>query len=178
VTQVLEDCGIIDYSMIPGDTRQMALERGRDVHTATQFDDEGDLDETTIDELLPYVQAWRNFRKEAGMVDFYLVEHRMADPAMNFAGTLDRFTLEGGGILIDIKTNLAPWWVRIQLAAYKHLLDQEVNSAARRMAVELHKDGTFRVIEFPVAQQRADFQTFCAALRIYQEKQEEKRKGI
>ena len=44
VTDVLEAAGLIDYSWIPPATRQMALDRGRAVHQATAFDDEGDLD--------------------------------------------------------------------------------------------------------------------------------------
>ena len=48
VTQVLEDVGIVDYSRLPGSTREMALRRGSAVHAACHYDDEGDLDETQL----------------------------------------------------------------------------------------------------------------------------------
>lgn len=156
----------------------MALERGRFVHTATQLDDEDDLDESTLgDELPPYVAAWRKFRADMGFTSFDLIEHRMYDPQLGFAGTLDRF-ISASGILIDIKTNLAPWWVRIQLSAYKHMLDQQYPGGVRRMAVELHRNGTYRVIEFPIVDHRHDFQTFVAALRVWQEKESHRRRGV
>lgn len=157
----------------------MALERGRHVHTATQLDDEQDLDEASVtEEIFPYLIAWRRFRAETeiGQQPLERIEHRMHDD-MGFAGTLDRFWLIGG-ILLDIKTSIAPWWVRFQLAAYKQMLDKEYKGAVRRMAIELHKDSTFKLLEFPVAEQRSDFQTFVAALRVWQEKQIHNRRGV
>lgn len=173
VTQVMESVGIIDYSFLPHETREMALERGRHVHTATQLDDEQDLDEASLTGELPqYLAAWRSFVATTGH-RFSLIEHRMHHQ-FGFAGTLDRFVPidAKSGIVIDIKTNTAPEWVALQLSAYAAMLEAErPGLVARRMAVELRRDGTFRAMEFRVADQRRDFETFLAALRVCQYKQ-------
>ena len=111
VTQVLEDVGIIDYSFLPGETRDAALERGRKVHTLTQYDDEGDLDESTVrPELMPYLDGWRKFRGESGIGQrqIILIEHAMMYE-FSYAGTVDR--VFDGAFIVDIKTNAIPWWV-------------------------------------------------------------------
>jgi hypothetical protein len=177
VTRILEDVKIINYDHIPWHTRQMALERGSQVHLATQLDDELDLDESSLDgdyELPGYLEGWRAFRRAMDIERFDHIEKRMHDP-LGFAGTMDRYI---DGIVLDIKTNEAPWWVRIQLAAYAHMAGKENLTVARRMAVELHRDGTFKLFEFPIADQRKDFQTFCAALRVYQEKDSHRKGGV
>ena len=89
VTQILEATGIIDYSMIPPATRNMALKRGSLVHAAIQFDIEGDLDWETLDPVLvPYVEAARHFRADYGLGEGF-VEFRGYNPKWRFAGTLD-----------------------------------------------------------------------------------------
>ncbi len=169
VTQVLEDVGIIDYSGIPWDTRQMALTRGSNVHLATQLDDEGDLDEESAGDLMGYVQAWRAARAHLKLDRFDHIERRMAHTQFLFAGTTDR---EVGNVIVDLKTNEAPWWVRIQLAAYQCLAEHNgAESVTRRIAVELHPDCTFKIFEFGAREYRDDLQTFLAALRVRNEKQ-------
>jgi hypothetical protein len=169
VTQVLEDVGIIDYRFLPDETRESALKRGSDVHTLTQFDDEGDLLEESVSAgLRGYLEAWRKFRSEhpVGLLPLTLNEHRGYHD-YGFAGTLDR--LFGGRYLVDIKTNQTPWWVRIQLAAYQAIIEPEY-SGLHRMAVELHNDGTYSASIMRAAGWRDDFGTFVAALRVYREK--------
>ncbi len=168
VTQILEDVGIVDFSHIPPATRAMAMERGRLVHLATQLDDEGDLQEATLDpELLPYVQAWRNARRGLEMGEsFTLIEWRGHHAQFGYAGTLDRLY---GSLLIDIKTNDAPDWTRIQLAAYAALVTDKPMTLTR-LAVELHRDETYRVAEYPARKWQADFNVFLAALTVYREK--------
>jgi len=171
VTQVLEDVGIIDYSGIPWDTRQMALTRGSNVHLATQLDDEGDLDEST--DLMPYVRAWRAARAHLKFDYFDHIEHRMAHGQFLYAGTTDR---ELPGAIVDIKTNDAPWWVRIQLAAYQCLAEANGSPPiTRRIAVQLHADETFKIFEFGAREYRDDLQTFLAALRVRNEKEMNRR---
>ena len=61
------------------------------MHEATQFDDEGDLDGSTLEpELLPYVEAWRKFRRECHLV-IALIEQPIHSPKYRYAGTPDRF---------------------------------------------------------------------------------------
>ena len=174
VTQVLENVGIIDYDGIPWETRQMALTRGSNVHLATQLDDEGDLDEDSVGDLMGYVKAWRAAKAALGITSFSHIEKRMAHSGFRYAGTMDRMFKgpSGTGEIIDIKTNTAPWWVRIQLAAYQCLaIANNLGAVSVRIAVELHPDGTFNAMMFGEREYRDDLQTFLAALRVMNEKE-------
>jgi hypothetical protein len=177
VTQILEAVGLIDYSHIPWPTRQMALERGRAVHEAIALDLAGDLDEESADEIgiLGYVLAARDARGALGVLVPQAVEERVYHPKLDYAGTLD---LRSGNILVDWKTNHAEYWVRFQLAAYAACLASAGKESAihwggalvRRICVELHEDGTYRLLEMPVESWLEDFETFRAALRIWRER--------
>ena len=170
VTQVLEDVGIIDYSYIPGNTREMALDRGRDVHLATAFDDEGDLDEAGFP-FMPYVQAWRNFRAATGF-EPDAIEQRGFNRDHNFAGTIDRLGRMGDGTvaIIDLKCGQAQKWVALQIGAYCSFLPDP--RVYRRLCVELHPNETFSVFEFKSSLWKHDFNLFLTALTVYRMKRE------
>jgi hypothetical protein len=164
VTQILQAVGIVDYSHIPPSTRNWALERGRMVHLYTQYDDQAVLDDSLIDpHIAPYLAAWRKFRRETGFVHD-LIEHRSHHALHGYAGTLDRRGAlpKKGRTLLDIKTNTAEEWVRLQIAAYAALFDDPATYT--RMCVELHADETYRLIIFPAREFRQDFQDFLGAL--------------
>lgn len=165
VTQVLEACGVVDYSYLPPDTRTMALTRGSAVHLATQYDDEGDFDEASAPELLPYVEAWRRFRAETGFAPTS-IEQRVYSARYGYAGTLDRIGANGRGdlCLVDVKTSSAEGWVRLQTAAYCGALDEPRRYL--RGCAELHKDGSYRALWFPAAEFQADFGGFLACLAV------------
>ena len=178
VTQILEDVGIIDYSQIPSETQEEALARGRRVHIATQYDDEGELDDSTVAESdLPYLEAWRKFRAESGFTPS-LIEYRSYNSTHGFAGTLDRTGWygsngRGADVLLDVKSGSAENWVRLQLSAYCSFFPSP--RSFRRVCVELRKDGSYRTYEFPCREWESDFNRFLAALEVYRMKREEKR---
>lgn len=173
VTQIMEDVGIIDYGHIPPATRAMALERGRLVHEITSMYDESDLDEGSVDEsLIPYLNAWRNFLADTRFV-ISLNEYRHYSEKYGYAGQLDRsgsMVIVSGSadILLDIKTNDAPYWTRWQTAAYANFFENP--SRFLRMSVELHKDETYRIQEYKGHEFMRDFATFCSFLTTYREK--------
>jgi len=170
VTNVLQDCGIIDYSMIPDGVRTMALERGRFVHALCQFDDEGTLDPATVDPKLEgYLAAWRRFRGEIH-VTLKLAEHRGYCEKYGYAGTLDGMgsLTNAGDTIIEIKTNIAPAWAAYQTAAYANFFPSPAKY--RRMAVELHKDGTFGIHEYRCTDFSRDLGVFLSALTVYNAK--------
>ena len=170
VTQVLSDVGIIDHSMIPAGDRERYLQRGKDVHAATHYDDEGDLDDSALQEdLSGYLLAWRKFRADTAFTP-NLIEYRGFHEKYRYAGTLDRSgTWDARGrILLDLKTGELLWWVALQLAAYGGFFKSP--ASFRRVGVELHGDGTYRVQEFPCKDFQADFAVFLSALHIYNEK--------
>lgn len=172
VTQVLEDVGIIDYSKIPHETRETALERGRVVHLLTELDDLDELDESTVDpQLAGYLEAWRRFRCETGFTP-ELIEHRQANAQYGFAGTLDRTGRFRGATVVDIadlKTGTAPAWTRWQMAAYASFFPTP--RTYRRYAVELHNDGTYAVpFVFEGRDWSADFNGFLSCLNVFRMK--------
>src|SRR5215831_2246736 len=163
VTSILEGAGLIDYSFL-GDRRELYLERGRKVHKATHEDDDQDLSEGWSDEILGYLEGWRAFRCDFGFVP-RLIEHRVCSPAHGYAGTLDRVgrIRDGTELIVDLKSGIAPKAVRYQLAAYAACLPHP--RTLNRRCVELHRDGTYRVIAFKTADYQRDFETFAWALR-------------
>ena len=166
VTLVLERTGLIDYSFL-GARRSYYLERGRKVHAATHADDEGNLDENgETPEIMGYVNGWRKFRRD---YEFRpnRIEQRVCHRLHGYAGTLDRTgpVRDGSEIILDIKSGIAPHAVRYQLAAYAACLPHP--RTRRRRCVELHADGTYRVIPFETASYQQDFDTFRFALQLF-----------
>lgn len=168
VTQVLGSVGLIDYSHVPWSTRQTTLERGRAVHEAIALDLEGDLDEESAAAagVFGYVRAARKARADLGILAPDAWEHQAYHERLRYAGTID---LIAGDVVLDWKTDHAEYWVRFQLAAYAALVSA-APAKLRRICVELHENGSFRLLELARSSQHQDFQTFLAALRVYQEK--------
>lgn len=160
VTQVLD--GMVDYDRVPIAKLRHAAERGTAVHLATEFDDEGDLDESTVDpEVLPYVDAWRCFRAESGFqpmrseVRVYSARHR-------FAGTFDCLgVLFGKWAIVEKKTTfqLAPA-TAIQVSAYMRAYNEDKPEGERARAcwsVWLRRNGTYRLTEYDPLEHWAAF---------------------
>lgn len=162
VTQVLERTGIVDYSFIPPRTRQMALERGSAVHASIALDLEGDLDEASVEPLMGYVEAARAVRHDLGITTPDTFEERRHCPRYLYAGTVDLIFAD---ILLDWKTNSAEWWVRLQTAAYAGMFG---GGKFRRIAAELHADGTYRLETFKASNFTRDFNDFLCCLRVVQ----------
>ena len=171
VTQVLECAGLVNYGFL-GERRDEYLERGRAVHLAAQRYDEGNLAEAGVPlEFRGYLQAWRAFRNDYAFVPTF-IEHRVLHADYKYAGTLDRTGRIGDGteIILDIKTGVAPTAVRYQLAAYAACLPHP--RTRRRRCVELHADGSYRVIAFETSDYLRDFNVFAAAIETFRAKEE------
>ena len=129
VTQILKAEGFIDARFFDDWSR----DRGSMVHLATAYDDAGDLDEDSLDPaLIPYVEAWRKFRRESGFVT-EASEVAMRSRLYNFAGTIDT-------------------------------VGQFPSGNITRAAVELHNDGTYKLIPCTARQDR---QIFLAAMAVH-----------
>jgi len=120
VTQLMQKFGIIDTRWYDIQSRI----RGSYVHTATQYFDENDLDIESLDDVvLPYVNAYVQFRRDLPSLEYIAIEKGLCDVNNKFAGTFDRLGKIGERImLIDIKSGTMPKWVNIQLAGYKKLI--------------------------------------------------------
>lgn len=129
VTSILKDEGFIDSSFFTEYGRQ----RGSFVHLARHLDDTGELDMDTVDDvILPYLEAWRRFKRESG----FIVEQSevpMAQSSYLYAGTPDVIGRFPAGII-------------------------------KRAAVELHDDGTYKLITFT---DRQDANLWLSALAVH-----------
>ena len=153
VTQILEQVGISDFSGIPTEILEYAKIRGTMVHKATALDDEGYLDEESIDPvIMPYVEAWRKFKEEFSFVPI-MIERMIYHPVFGYCGTLDRtgnieedFEKE---VILDIKSGVVHIGaVGPQTAAYEEALRNELGGKKRcRYAVKLMDDGNFKLIQ-------------------------------
>lgn len=177
VTEVLRGVGFADYAGVPHAAREAALARGKAVHEAIALDIARDLDESSIDgsEIAGYLSAARSALAALPAIEPRAVERMVYHSALYYAGTID--LVIGDQIIVDWKTNSVEYWTRFQLAAYAAALSAWAGASTsgfrpiRRIAVELHADGTYRIYEVPLASFQEDFQTFLAALRIFREKQ-------
>ena len=141
VTTVLEEVGLIDKRWYA----EYYAEFGTAVHVATQYDDEGDLDEDDLDpDIVPFVEGWREFRRVSGF-EVTAVEVMVACPIHWYAGILDRVgTMNGRPCLVDIKTGGVPKWAGLQTAAYERCL----KGAYDRYVVQLPRKGGYKLTPF------------------------------
>lgn len=163
VTQILRP--LVDLSGIPSSVLERKRDLGTRVHFACQLDDEGDLDETSVeDDVAPYLTGYRLFRRESG-ARVVLNEHRVADLKLMYAGTLDRVVqIDGKLWLVDLKTCLLlPLLAGPQTAAYQRALaDPRVT---HRAALRLRPDGKYR---FDALANPDDWSCFLAARTLHQ----------
>lgn len=174
VTRVLRR--LVEMSLGKLDTPEMerARIRGQHVHAACQFEDEGDLDITSIGAYAGYVEAWRKFKRE-NKVDIVLNEHPVAHRGMRYAGTLDRVLWMRDSLWLgDIKTGGHIPAHDIQTAAYvMALVDEGLGCGAyaptvgmRRATILLDADGNYQFVESKNSM-HDDFSVFLAELRIH-----------
>ena len=172
VTRVLSSAGLFDYNFLSAEHREQCLERGRRVHRATEQDDQAGLDEESLDaEILPYIEAWRKFKRDFQFTPEW-IERRVFHPLFRYGGTIDRVgrIRNGDQWLVDLKTGQAPNATRYQTAAYSACL-KHPRTYARR-AVELRSDASYHVIAYDAGDYWSDFTVFAAALRAFQKKED------
>jgi hypothetical protein len=166
VTQALKSAGVIDYSMIPQDVLQKAAARGTYVHKMIQMWFDGELDLARVPEgMMGYLDAARRFLDHTRFEPFR-VECRHYHPVMRYAGTwdLDGLCDQKDLATVDWKTGMILPGHAIQLAAYNNLRPNP--RVARRLAVKLNNDGSYRVHEYPSPEHREC--TFSRDIAIFQ----------
>lgn len=174
VTQLLDPIRP-DFSMVPAHVLEAKRALGTAVHLACELDDEGDLDDESLDPVLaPYVAAWRKFKADTG-AEVLMNEQRLAHTALRFAGTLDRLVRVRGGdvYLIDLKTSVSmAASFGVQLAGYQLLLDESAfTTKLTRKGLQLKDDGTYKLVPF---NNPNDVAAFRACLSIFHWKESQK----
>lgn len=122
VTRILQTLGFRDP---PGRwITEDDLARGRAVHLACQLDDEGTLDESTVDQrVAPFLAGFRKFKRENDSYRSCAWELQATHRRFGYTGRFDnvRF-LRGVRALGDLKTNAADAATLHQLALYDLLI--------------------------------------------------------
>jgi hypothetical protein len=166
VTQIIAGCGLIEgMEWFTDDAR----ERGKNIHLATQYYDEGDLDESTIDPAyLPYLEAYKKFSREC-FPKYTHIEKRLYNALYGYAGTCDRVGfLLGRNVIIDIKSGSPARWHGLQMWAYRACLPQETPFTC--FGLYLRDNGTYKLEDY---KNKNDIQIFRAACLVYKFKKGE-----
>lgn len=157
------------FDGIPPAVLEFARERGQAVHLAIKYHHDNDLDIATLDlEIVPYFEAFLKFQADTGF-KVLGAETPMHSLVFKYAGTPDLWGEIGTELwLPDIKAVAAvPPWVAIQTAAYQRLLTEYVGRKARRAALQLKNDGTYRFTPYVRAEDAKDFSVFNSCLTIF-----------
>ena len=143
VTQILSGAGLVDTEWYTLESR----ERGKAVHTACHYLDEGDLDfDTVAIQYLPYVEAYQKFLSEV-KPKWEFIEHQVYDEVYWYSGTFDRAgTMNNQQVIIDLKTGTMPKTAGLQTAAYKAAFDP--NGKFKRYGLLLEKTGDYKLVPF------------------------------
>ena len=161
VTQVLSEVGINCVDHIPEEKLEAAGIRGRHIHAACHYLDDGDLDFDTVKpEYLGYIRAYENFKNESGFFP-RMKEAFVFSEELRVAGTLDRLgTISADWlrglrinefflrtvppyILIDLKTGEVGA-AALQTAGYALCLKWPPSEPLLRAALKLNSDGTYK----------------------------------
>lgn len=178
VTQVIRDNRLSsDFAFVSTADMERARQLGQAVHVATHYNDEGTLDDATVDPAVrPFLDAWRRFVSER-QIEFVALEQRVADQTYQFCGTVDRIArIVGssslGEIIIDLKTgDPKAAGANYQTAAYAHLVRDLscVTRISARWSVQLHPE---RAIPYSVTPytHTSDWRLFRSALELTHER--------
>lgn len=150
-TEVLRGLGVIDTRW----AEERDLIRGSAVHLACKFLAEKRLSWDSVDpSIFGYVQAYSNF---LNMEKFVPVRNEIPThhPLYLYGVTPDSIGYEKADsfspMLVEIKTGQMPKWAALQTAAQAMAEAIQQNMAwqkIRRVGLELHRDGTYKIVDF------------------------------
>ena len=143
------------YSGIDPLTLANAARRGTRIHELCELLDYDALPDEFEAELLPYVSAYRAFKRDYGVREWDAVELQVACSRLGIAGTIDRVgAIDGDHSIVDIKTGstIGKKRLAVQLTAYGKILQ---NDFINLYGLQLKKDGSYRFLS--VEKQEAAF---------------------
>jgi hypothetical protein len=165
VTAILQTAGLVDATWFTAASRA----RGAAIHRWAEAFDRGEAVPALEPGYEPYLEAYRRFRHDARPV-WHGLEQSVADYALGYAGTLDRWgTLQGEPVVVDLKTSAIPSWAPLQLVAYARLdFGACCVVRRRRLVVQLRPTGRYAIREYPLVNFGRDERVFLAALAVAQ----------
>jgi len=189
VTQIIQRQFLIERTeeviILPFSPKEYMLKIGREdwdlacnfgtaVHTATEYDDHGILNEASLDTpLVPYLEAWRKFKSDT-RCEILSIEEQGFSEKYKFGFTLDRIVRirklpnpRTCVAVLDIKSgDHAHLSARIQTAGYQAAYNEvrKAGRAVQRLSVNLFKDGNYRVHWWD---DPTDWPAFLGCLTLY-----------
>lgn len=90
VNEIIREAGLSFIDYVRSNVLEAARQFGTAVHKACELDDKNDLAEDILSKpLLPYLNGWRNFRKQF-QLEIWEIEKSIYSKKWQFAGTPDR----------------------------------------------------------------------------------------
>lgn len=151
VTQIIRLAGLgDDFSAVSQDRMEYAQRRGRMVHVACHYHNEGDLNMDSIaEEIRPYVEAYVLFRKECPIKPIAM-ERRMVNVGLAIAGTPDLVCfLRAQRVVIDYKTcQHMSKSMGLQTAGYQMIWNTNFPNIPirERYGLRLERNGKYKLI--------------------------------
>jgi hypothetical protein len=156
-----KDSGVIEF---PSEKMTPAA-RGTRIHNITEDIDRG-IEVDPIDpELLPFIDAYRQFKSD-NTITITQIEEIVFNEDYWFAGALDRvMQINGVPSIVDIKTGAKMKTTGVQLAAYRYAWEQMGGQKdLARFALHLNDSGKYKLVPYRSAE---DLPDFMAAIRVY-----------
>lgn len=175
---------LTDLSRIPPKTLENARQEGVQIHKMVEMFYRQTLDPDSIpDWMAGHYKALLKFDTETGF-ELWGSEERVYHGKQHYAGTFDlvgvltKLKTVRGGAIIDVKRTLygGPA-IGLQLAGYEGARNLEYMKDLKtrnRFALQLKKDGTYRLVEFA---DPSDHTAFLACLTMYRWKEKHHAKG-
>lgn len=150
VTQLLQDVGLMSSKFYTVE----GADKGKRRHLVTELYDKEVLDwESVMEEDLPYLQGWIDFKKDYN-VKIQAIEQRMYHPLLGYAGTIDRLAeVNNIPTVIDIKTGAKNKDNELQLILYG-LMVENTDLKPKLMTVYLKKNSKYAVEEYDYRNER------------------------
>lgn len=168
VTQVLENVGISDFSMVPAQVLERAQNYGTAVHRTIEWFEKNQLDEDNLAlQLLEVLDQWKKFKQDR-KVKILLSEQKLFSLKYCYAGTMDAIlTLDDGPIsILDIKTGPSYQSHQIQTAAYEQLWRENRSDKKPRIVPRytlLISDDSYQLVPNNT---KNDLNVFLSALQV------------
>ena len=157
-----KDENIIEF---PEEGKMTPAVRGTRIHKITEDIDRG-IEVDPIDpELLPFIDAYRQFKSD-NLITITEIEEIVFNEEYFFAGALDRIMhINGVPSIVDIKTGAKMKTTGVQLAAYRYAWEQMGGRKdMARFALHLNSSGKYKLVPYRSAE---DLPDFIAAIRVY-----------
>lgn len=170
MTRMMKECGLSPTAFYADGPHR---ERGKAIHRATNYIDDGTFDrDETSPVLIPYLDQYTYAIRHFGARPVPGAgELLVASRIYRVCGTLDNLWEVGNELwLVDLKTGSMPPLVGVQVAGYDRGLQETYSiKVDSRLALQLDGDGSRPVVKF-FNESRWD-SLFCATALIWHERE-------